>query len=376
MSDSENQPKENTKKDLTSFIEWSTSEQPVVFDSSQEQAAGNDFLNLDIGDPSSSPVPSEQSQAPIQKTEPTADPEPLPEIQPEVLEPSASPEIFENKNAPEDIFANDIANDIPNSEPTRATAITPSPEPTKPNLDSVKSFGEKIIIGKPKIDANPPFSMLITNKSKKFSDDLKKELQTILENEDLGIQFNDLVIQFETGKILLPQISEYAAVFIAQRIRDLVDNIELDLASEIFKSDSLADEPTEQIFNDAEMLEARTEEVHDIGAEPTKESDLFSTNLGEIAGFQVTRVLSIISHSEVISATIAENQHSQDFENLSDKLTKILIKKAFDLGAHGILGISYSLKPLESGMDKGSGVIDRAYRVLATGTAVRARRKK
>jgi hypothetical protein len=45
------------------------------------------------------------------------------------------------------------------------------------------------------------------------------------------------------------------------------------------------------------------------------------------------------------------------------------------MGAHGVLGINFALKSIEAHKDA-SGRIQRAYRLLGSGTAVRARRRR
>jgi hypothetical protein len=65
-------------------------------------------------------------------------------------------------------------------------------------------------------DAVRPFHLWITGKLRNFE---KERLTELLAREHFGIREVDLELQLEAGKILLPRISEYAAVLMAQALR-------------------------------------------------------------------------------------------------------------------------------------------------------------
>lgn len=250
-----------------------------------------------------------------------------------------------------------------------------APSPQKQDLSEVKKFGEKLAIGRPKLDAVPAFSLLVVSPTGRFDDKQRKAIEDAITSEDFGIRIEEISIQLDAGKLLVPQISEFAAITLAQKLRDVVESIEVDLAGEIFKSSvgeiSGADD---SFLMDVEEFEQSHEEVHDMGAEPRNAEDLFSSNLPEVSEYQVTRILSAVMASEIVNAEVAENRSSKEFEVVTEKLTGELINRAFKLGAHGVLGISFTLRAIEGYKDE-TGKVRRAYRMLGTGTAVRARRR-
>lgn len=254
---------------------------------------------------------------------------------------------------------------------TRKSETSKQSPGSKNDLSALKKLGNKLAIGRPKIEGAPAFSVLAYNQSGHFDAKTLEAIENALTSEDFGVRVEDVKIQLASGKLLIPQISEFAAVALAQKLREVVDTIELDLASEIFKSSVVEiSSPDDSVFFDAEEFEPHREEVHDIGAEPRNEDELFSSNLSEIAGYQVTRVLSIVMASEVISAEIAEAPSNKEFEVITENLTRELIRRAFKLGAHGVLGLNFTLRSIESEKKE-----SRAYRLLGTGTAVRVHRR-
>ena len=250
-----------------------------------------------------------------------------------------------------------------------------APAAAKQDMSALKKFADKLSIGKPNIEGAPAFSMLATNANGYFDEKTIKAIENAITSEDFGIRVEDVAVQLSAGKLLVPQISEFAAITLAQKLRDVVDNIELDLASEIFKGSAAElGSMDESILMDAEEFETHHEEVHDMGAEPRNENDIFTTNLPELSEFQITRILSIVMCSEIMPADIAENPTTKEFEAATERLTEELVKRAFKLGAHGVLGINFTLKSIEAFKDT-AGKVRRAYRMIGTGTAVRARKR-
>ncbi|NDD90947.1 hypothetical protein EBZ37_02520 [bacterium] len=68
----------------------------------------------------------------------------------------------------------------------------------------------------PQAEAMRPFHLWITGQLKSHE---KDRLTDLLARENFGIREVDLELQFEAGRVLLPRISEYAAVLVAQALR-------------------------------------------------------------------------------------------------------------------------------------------------------------
>lgn len=118
----------------------------------------------------------------------------------------------------------------PAIEPLVETAVVPVIE-AKKDLGEVKKYAEKISIGKPKIEANPPYSLLASGQ---FTEEQQRLIIGVVSGQNLGIHPDELTVQLSMGKLLIPRISEYAAIFIAQKIRDIVTDLKIDLSENVF----------------------------------------------------------------------------------------------------------------------------------------------
>lgn len=265
-----------------------------------------------------------------------------------------------------------------------ASVHTISPEPAlstdaipTENLAETKKFGEKITVGAAKVEANPAFSLLARGIR---GEKAIKAVEDALSNEDYGVRFDDVRVQLETGKLLVPQISEFAAITLAQKLREYVDQIELGPASDIYSSSAHSiDELTSHgMTQDLDWIDpsdankGEAQEIHDLSNEPASENEVFTTNLPEMEGYTIRRILSALTVSEVVDAEIAEKEDSREFEQVIQRLNKEMIHRAYTLGASGVVGVSIALKAIDGYRDS-LGNIKRAYRVLASGTAVRAK---
>ena len=297
------------------------------------------------------PVPLDDLPAEPQMAAPALEVEPLP---PPAEEPPTS-----DGEAP-------VVAPSPNSQHSLAARVAPK---GTQNMDALKKFGEKFAIGHPCIEASPAFSLMAAFVN---SEKVVARIKDALSAEDYGVQFADIEVQMKGGKLLVPKISEFAAVSLAMKLRDVVDDIEIGLSSEIFKAKTpgVSDSDFDNVLFTAENMQLHSEDVKDMGAEPKTEKELFATNLDQIEGYKVTRILTAITVSKIVPNEIAEDPKSGRLEDETDVLTRELVARAFKSGAHGIIGLSFTLKPYEIEAPLGK---KRAYRLWGSGTAVRVR---
>jgi hypothetical protein len=93
----------------------------------------------------------------------------------------------------------------------------PQPETTVEATESSPSSGMELATPRAAIPAQRPFTLWIEGQ---FTAEDREKIQELLEREDFGIREVDLELQWETGRILLPQVSEYAAMRVAQTLRE------------------------------------------------------------------------------------------------------------------------------------------------------------
>ena len=118
-------------------------------------------------------------------------------------------------------------------EKQTAPPVKEPPKKEKPTLNDVKKFAEKVTPGKPPVKAAYPYSLLILGRLRPTD---SEKLLDILERENYGITKKDLETQLDSGKILLPRISEYAGVLIIQNLRDCGANMKLGPSDQIFST--------------------------------------------------------------------------------------------------------------------------------------------
>ncbi len=221
----------------------------------------------------------------------------------------------------------------------------------------IKQFGEKIQVGHSLVEANPPYSLYAEGK---FDDSTAKIIMGIVTQENLNITPLDLKIQLDNGKLLVPRVSEYAAIFLAMKLRDLVDNIQIGPSSFIFESKTLKDEPESVIISNFEQKQQSASEVLNFELMADSADDIVTSNIDSITGFEVVQVLTMISASKSI-------RDSSEFESASESLKLELMKKAYKLGANALIGMSFSLKALPAS--------DHQSLVIVNATAVKMKKK-
>lgn len=240
--------------------------------------------------------------------------------------------------------------------PAGASHVKPASNSIK-EISQVKNFGEQLSIGRPQVEASPAFSLLASNNGAPFSEKAIRTITDALTSDDYGVRLQDIEVQLRSGKFFVPQISEFAAISLAQKIRDVVDDIQIGLANEMFAGKSSSDDLNLPLMH-SENYDQRHEQIQELDDAPIDESDLFSTNMAELKDFQVTRILGTVFASATLNSKM-------DFETVADQITKQLVTKAFKLGAHGVLGINLVQQPIVDG---------KTYRVIGSGTAVRGRK--
>ncbi|MBI2606157.1 MAG: hypothetical protein HYW49_08770 [Deltaproteobacteria bacterium] len=138
------------------------------------------------------------------------------------------------------------------AEVAPAEPVAPEPGPAIPigprDLTAVREFGQRVAIGSPQVEASPPYSLLARGT---FDENARKQIASvILGEESLGIRPDELAIQLEAGKVLVPRVSEFAAIAIAAKIRDVVDDLRIGPAAEIYRAESAGEEEPAYIQRD------------------------------------------------------------------------------------------------------------------------------
>lgn len=206
----------------------------------------------------------------------------------------------------------------------------------------------------PPVPAAYPFSVLIHGKLKS---DEQTRLLDLLERENFGITPKDLETQLRGDRILLPRISEYAAVLVIQALRAADVVIQAGPSDEIFSTND-----TREVASDPMLAPPDAPQGTTYDAEHPSE-DLPITLDHHISGQgDVEEAIDVITASMGIKSMAIELRRSAEFNDAVEALKRELRRKAHRRGAWGITQFKLQIDRLD---------LPSHYRVSVMGTAVR-----
>jgi uncharacterized protein YbjQ (UPF0145 family) len=334
--------------------------------------------SLDFATTPADPLPSEDLNPSFEIGEPVSDPfaspsesELTPPAAPDFLAQSAMSDI----EAPEFPLSSQDQNQVqeepqiasqPEAEaptpqaPAEVQSPTPTPEPTPPKkletpMEKVKKFSASVNASKSAVPAAYPFSLLITGP---LSPEEKEKLLDLLSRENMGFREIDLEPQFESNRILLPRMSEYAGVLLVQALRGTRAEIKLGPSDTIFSTaETRADEHESATEGEETSSKNSTEYSHPAENLPMTTED-------SLPGLPHLQAIDTITASAALHSGVAEAEKSTEYQDLADALQRELKYKAYRKGADGIIHYKIQLNNLLSPMH---------YRLVAMGTAVKSK---
>ncbi len=236
-------------------------------------------------------------------------------------------------------------------EPTLATVPASAPAPT---MESVRAFSESVGVAEAKasVPASFPFSLLIEGK---FGDYERAKFLDVFASEDLGFREIDLEPQLDSGRILIPRISEYAGVLLVQALRSLPVKMRLGPSAEIYRKDASLDENTTRLERPPTVATTRA-----LG--PADALDLPITTEETLPQFMSVEVIDTITVSATLKTAVVEAESSPEFSQVIERLQSELRERAHRQGAAGVIRFKTELTALS---------VASHYRVIATGVAVK-----
>ena len=195
---------------------------------------------------------------------------------------------------------------------------------------------------------NPPFSVLIEKII--FEEDATQIIdflqdQSLIKGKEVSIYSSTIT----TGKLLIPQVSEYTAYYIANKLRHLSCQIKVALSNEIFESSQYHDNSA-GILTKKNIFQDKTLQ----GKNKSKKNILIS-NENIIDGMKVKYYLNLVTANKIHKMkTSSENKnfHEESYYNLSEEqldeiYEELLVKikdKANEINANAIIGITYDTR--------------------------------
>ena len=257
-------------------------------------------------------------------------------------------------------------------EPTKTAIPKPLFEDEKPydyeknppeTFSEVKSFAESSTFSQSNsTEANPSFSVLI--KDVRFIEDVS-DILLILKDLGLLSDAEDVMKgRLMRGSLLVPRISEYAAIFLAHKLRRFDVDLQLGLSDEIHPPKH-AEKPETGIVSKFNLHQNHGHQFH--FDDPKLEiSQIIVAATPSLEGHQVIRYLGVASEHKFLNASIVENEGSDEVPRYYQELAQKLKAHALKAHANAVVGLNYQLTPLPSEY----GHSGHKYRLTCTGNLV------
>jgi len=223
-------------------------------------------------------------------------------------------------------------------------------------IEEIKEFAENITEPKSEfIEASNPFSLYIDGILPEID---KARLLELLNKENFGIREIDLEPQFAAGKILIPQMSEYAAVVIYQLLRET--RVKFRLVPSHEHSGTEAD--THVNTQDPTLTNLSPSQSGELHAHSQASHIPILTTSALLNGEKSTPITSLLA-TGVITSKSLDTEKSLEFTELLESLKLELQYKAYRKKATHLLDFKFKVEPISHEPSQ--------YRILISATAVK-----
>ncbi|HXH30210.1 MAG TPA: hypothetical protein VNJ01_05305 [Bacteriovoracaceae bacterium] len=259
--------------------------------------------------------------------------------------------------SPRELTKTEIPKPLYDSE--RATDYELNPPES---FSELKTFAESSSFSQSTSEANPSFSVLI--RDVRFIEDVNdiviilKELNLVTDSEEV------MKGRLMRGSLLVPRISEFAAIFLAHKLRRFDIDLQLGLSDEIHPPKH-KEKPETGIVSKFNLHQNHGHHFH--FDDPKLEiSQIIVAATPSLEGHQVIRYLGVASEHKFLSAAVVENEGSDEVPRYYQELAQKLKAHALKAHANAVVGLNYQLTPLPSEL----GSSGHKYRLTCTGNLV------
>jgi hypothetical protein len=251
----------------------------------------------------------------------------------------------------------------PLEEPTPTPVYTPEPVFRQPEtFEEVKRFAEESSFSGMGAEGNPSFSVLVRNV--KFVEDvndiliLLKDLQLLTDSEE------ETRKRLSKGHLLVPRISEFAAIILTHKLRRFDIDIQMGLSDEIHPPKH--HEAPEAGLSSKHTLHQNQHHNFHFDHPKLEVSQVIVSATPTLQGYQVIRYLGVASEHKTVPAEMVEDESNDEVPRYYQELAQKLRAHAVKAHSNAIVGLNYQLTPIPSEYG-GSG---HKYRLSCTGNLV------
>lgn len=346
----------------TEFTDFTLDETP-----SSENPESNDFGNLDFG--TNEEFPETTEETPVEETkednsfsfqeETPVEPEEVKEVIDEPISNLVEETLFGNIKPDK---TRSLTFDSPLlDEPTpeyKPESVYKQPE----TFEEVKRFAEESSFTGMGVEGNPSFSVLIRHV--KYVEDVNdiiimmKELQLLSDSEE------ETRKRLTRGHLLVPRISEFAAILLTHKLRRFDIDIQMGLSDEIHPPKH-HEAPEAGMVSKHSLHQNQTHHFH-FDNPKVEISQVIVSATPTLQGYQVIRYLGVASEHKTVPAEMVEDEANEEVPRYYQELAQKLRAHAVKAHSNAIVGLNYQLTPIPSEY----GGTGHKYRLSCTGNLV------
>lgn len=335
-----------SETDFTLSEDTNFSSEEPAFGSSEEETT---FESPDFG---STDFSSSDDESPFELSSEEEVPEEAPLLQDE-------PTFME----PEEVISEEP---IFEAQPEAPVYTPPAPleQPYKApeNFEDLKKFAESSSFSGMSAEGNPSFSVLI--KDVRFIEDVNDILSLMKELNLLSDSEEQMKARLMRGHLLVPRVSEYAAIFLAHKLRRFDIDIQVGLSDEIHPPKHQESSET-GVVSKHSLYQNQTHHFH--FDDPKLDiNQIILAATPSLEGHQVIRYLGVASEHKMLDGHMVEDESSSDVPRFYQELAQKLKAHALKAHANAVIGLNYQLTPLPSEY----GATGTKYRLSCTGNLV------
>ncbi len=266
----------------------------------------------------------------------------------------------------ETTFNNSWDADIPLTEKEEVKpepVYTPSKDfKTPETFEDLKKFSESSSFTGMATEGNPSYSVLVKNV--RFIEDINDIIILLKELNLLSDPEEQVKGRLMRGMLLIPRVSEYAAIFLAHKLRRFDIDIQVGLSDEIHPPKH-QEAPETGIVSKFNLFQNQTHHFH--FDDPKLEiSQIIVAATQSLEGYQVLRYMGVASEHKMLDSNIVEDEGSDEVPRHYQELAQKLKAHALKAHSNAVVGLNYQLSPIPSEFGMGG----HKYRLTCTGNLV------
>jgi hypothetical protein len=233
---------------------------------------------------------------------------------------------------------------------------------TPETFEDLKKFAESSSFAGMGAEGNPSFSVLLKNV--RYIEDVNDIMSMLKELGLMSDSEEQTKARLMRGNLLVPRISEFAAIFLAHKLRRFDIDIQVGLSDEIHPPKH-QESPETGLVSKHTLYQNQTHHFH--FDDPKLElSHIIVASSSNLEGHQVIRYLGVASEHKMLDSHIVEDEGSEDIPRHYSELAQKLKAHALKAHANAVIGLNYQLTPLPSEY----GLNSSKYRLSCTGNLV------